>query len=344
MHSLIRIMCTKPKLYFSYNSFPSRKVLMYLYEKEGNFESYVIDVDEGENFCSWYLTINPRGEVPSLVLDNKYILGSEDILEYVEDCGLGSKSLLLSEIDKEDYKLLCLLNGLLALPIEALTFGAAYFPHRRSNDISPFDALTQKKKIIKYAQHTPKMLREASASNRGTPSEAILLAMSLECSARMSKYSIEDEHKKVIRQFQSILDDIEDQLLYNCISISVKVPMLEEEDKNLFTYINGKSFSVIDCVLSVVLHQLDELGYSDLMPSERPSLSYWWRNAKERKSFSKSIAKPTLNFQLLKRKMYRHRFTITAALGLTAVFVFSYVYTKRTYIQPRVTNCIVHNK
>ena len=160
----------------------------------------------------------------------------------------------------------------------------------------------------------------------------------------MSKYSIEDEHKKVLRQFQSILDAIEDQLLYNCISISVKVQMLEEEDKHLFTYINGKTFSVIDCVLSVVLLQLDELGYSDVMLLERPALSYWWRNAKERKSFVKCTSKPTLNFQLLKRRMYRHRFIITAALGLSAVFVFSYAYTKRAYIQPRVTNCVVHNK
>ena len=337
-------MCSTPRLYFSYDSFPSQKVLMYLYEKEIHFESYVIDVDQGENFSSWYLKINPRGEVPSLMLDNKYILGSEDILEYIENCGLGTKSILLSEIDKENCELLSLLDGLSALPIEALTFSAAYFPHHRSNDNHPFDALTHRKKMIKYAQNTPQILREASDTNRGTPSEAILLAMSLECSARMSKYSIEDEHKKVLRQFQSILDDIEEQLLYNCISISANVRMLGEEDKGLFTYINGESFSVIDCVLSVVLLQLDELGYSDLMLSERPSLSYWWRNAKERKSVVKSTAKQTLNFQLLKRRMYRHRFIITAALGLSAVFVFSYVYTKRTYIQPRVTKCIIHNR
>ena len=337
-------MCTDPRLYFSYDSFPSQKVLMYLYEKEVNFESYVIDVDEGENFSSWYLKIHPRGEVPSLMVDNKYILGSEDILEYVEDRGIGSKSLLLSEIDKENCELLSLLDGLSALPIEALTFSAAYFPHHRSNDIPPFDELAHGKKIIKYAQNTPQILREASDRNRGTPSEAILLAMSMECSARMSKYSIEDEHKKVLRQFQSILDDIEEQLLYKCISISVKVQMLEEEDIELLMYVNGKSFSVIDCVLSVVLFKLDKLGYSELMLSERPSLSYWWRKTKERKSFIKSTTKPTLNFQLLKQKMHRHRFAITAALGFTAVFVFSCMYTKRLYIQPRFTKCIIHNK
>ena len=337
-------MCTEPRLYFSYDSFPSQKVLMYLYEKEIHFESYVIDVDQGENFSSWYLKINPRGEVPSLMLDNKYILGSEDILEYIENCGLGAKSLLLSESDKEDCKLSCLLDGLSALPIEGLAFGTAYFPHHRTNDIPPFDALKHRKKIIKYAQNTPQILREASDTNRGTPSEAILLAMSMECSARMSKYSIEDEHKKVLRQFQSILDDIEDQLLYNCISMSVNVQMIEEEDKELLTYVNGQFFSVIDCVLSVVLFKLDELGYSDLMLSERPSLSYWWQNAKERKSFVKSTAKPTLNFQLLKRRMYRHRFIITATLGFTAVFVLSCMYLKRLYIQPRLTKCIIHNK
>ena len=337
-------MCSTPKLYFAYDSFPSQKVLMYLYEKEVNFESYVIDVNEGENFCSWYLRINPRGEVPSLVVDYKYVLGSEEILEYVEDRGLGSKSLLLSNIDKENCKLSCLLDGLSALSIEALTLGTAYFPHHRTNDIPPSDALTHRKKMIKYAQNRPTILREASDSNRGTPSEAILLAMSMKCSARMSKYSIEDEHKKVLRQFQSILDDIEEQLLYNCISISAKVQMVEQEDRDLLTYINGQSFSAIDCVLSIVLFQLDWLGYSDLMLSDRPSLSYWWRNAKERKSFIKSTAKPTLTFQLLKRRIYRHRFAITATLGFTAVFVFSCMYLKRLYIQPRLTKCIIHNK
>ena len=53
---------------------------MFLNEKEVEFDGQVINLPGGETQSSWFLEINPRGEVPSLKIDGKIINGSDNIL------------------------------------------------------------------------------------------------------------------------------------------------------------------------------------------------------------------------------------------------------------------------
>jgi len=44
------------------------------------WESHLIDLPKGENFTPWYLGINPRGLVPTMVLDGEVHIESNDIM------------------------------------------------------------------------------------------------------------------------------------------------------------------------------------------------------------------------------------------------------------------------
>ena len=321
----------KPKLYFSYDSFHSQKVLLYFYEKEVQFDNYVIDLENGENYSSWYLQINPRGEVPTLVVEDKYILGSDEIIEYVKEHELGIKS-LIANVTKET-KIKCIMNKLSELPIEALTFGTAYFPQYRTSDISPFSSKSYRDNMIHINDTLCEMLRRVSKNNAGTPVEAILLAKAIECNTRLTNYGKVEEHKRVIKQFTSILDEVEDHLAYSLV--------FEGNNECALMYIDGKKFTDVDCLLAIVLNRLDWLGYSSFMGSKRPSLSMWWQNVKQRQSFQKSTNIPLLNLQILRRKLYGNKFKISAVLGILAAFAFTYKYMNHGRSTKTVTKFII---
>lgn len=64
---------------------------MALYEKNVDFEPLIVDITKGEQYSSWFLDINPRGEIPVLKVKEAVIPDSArilDFLEYYLDSGL----------------------------------------------------------------------------------------------------------------------------------------------------------------------------------------------------------------------------------------------------------------
>lgn len=57
---------------------------MALYEKNVEFEPLTVDITKGEQYSSWFLEINPRGEIPVLKVNNETIPDSARILDYLE--------------------------------------------------------------------------------------------------------------------------------------------------------------------------------------------------------------------------------------------------------------------
>ena len=62
----------------------SQKLRIFLNLKEIDWISHHIDLTKNEQFDSWYLGINPRGLVPTLVHDGDVHIESNDIMQYVE--------------------------------------------------------------------------------------------------------------------------------------------------------------------------------------------------------------------------------------------------------------------
>ena len=79
-------------------------------------------------------------------------------------------------------------------------------------------------------------LCKKSVENEGTPAEVLLLAKAIECEGNLVKYSNEGEHRKVLLQFQTALDDIEDKLASHFLFGPDKetpppVPYFQEDQK-----------------------------------------------------------------------------------------------------------------
>ena len=62
----------------------SQKLRIFLNLKGVNWESHVVNLSTNENISDWYLGINPRGLVPTLVHDGAVHIESNDIITYLE--------------------------------------------------------------------------------------------------------------------------------------------------------------------------------------------------------------------------------------------------------------------
>lgn len=63
----------------------AQKVRIVLAEKALSWKAHPIDLPNKENLQDWYLKLNPLGVVPTLVHDEKAIIESSVICEYLED-------------------------------------------------------------------------------------------------------------------------------------------------------------------------------------------------------------------------------------------------------------------
>ena len=323
----------KSVLYISNQSFNSQKVLMYFYEKGIDFEIFILDAEYGENYSSWYLRINPRGELPTLEIDDKFVFGSDEILDFVEEKGFGRKTLLSSA---KDFKLDSIKTKVLDISIEQLTFGTAYFPQYRTHNIPPLNSETFRSRMINYINNRSERLRLISKKNAGTPAEAILLAKAMENAVKAKRYFDPVEHQKVLTQVQTVLEEIENHLSNNFFN--------QEEKKFSIMFLNGQNLTKVDCLLAIVLHQIERLGYNDYITKEKPMLSRWWNMMKNQESFKKSTKNPLINISVLKQKIVENKFTIITVLGLFAAFAFGYFYRTHRNETQTMTRFIILEK
>ena len=127
---------TKPALYHFYTSFFSQKAKMFLHEKGIEFEGRVVNLMSNETQSSWFLQINPRGEVPALKNGDDIVNGSDKILAYIEEKNLGKRNLRPTDPDLLS-KLNYFYDKLEAIEVDAMTYGTAFHPHIRKNKKAP---------------------------------------------------------------------------------------------------------------------------------------------------------------------------------------------------------------
>ena len=71
-------------LFHFWGSSCSQKTRICLNLKDIHWNSHVIDLGKGENYTDYYLGINPRGLVPTLVLDGEVYIESNDIITLID--------------------------------------------------------------------------------------------------------------------------------------------------------------------------------------------------------------------------------------------------------------------
>jgi len=259
---------------------------MFLYEKEIEFEGHVVNLMAGETQSTWYLKINPRGEVPSMQFGEEIINGSDEILEYLENNKLGKRSLFPTDQDQLS-KHRQLWDKLSPISIDVITFGTAFFPEIRTVKKFPI-----KWPMIEFMKHQvlnrSEGLRKKAAENAGTTAENVLLAKAEEHDKRIYLFTKEDEHKRIHQEVKDVLDEVEKELA------------LHEDVEWLIR----DSFLAADCLLAILINRLDFLGYVDYMTADtRPMLAAWWNRVKDRKSLSMLMEiQPNIPLYMLKSK------------------------------------------
>ncbi len=79
------------KLYHGTTSVCSAKVRIGLAECGLDWTGQILDLGKGEQTADWYLELNPKGVVPTLVNDGLEVVESSVILEYVDALGAGTR-------------------------------------------------------------------------------------------------------------------------------------------------------------------------------------------------------------------------------------------------------------
>ena len=79
------------KLYHAHTSICSQKVRLALAEKGVAWQSQLMDLSTGEQLDPWYIQLNPRGVVPTLIDGDRVVIDSLTIMHYIENNFLGPK-------------------------------------------------------------------------------------------------------------------------------------------------------------------------------------------------------------------------------------------------------------
>lgn len=107
---------------------------MALYEKNITFTAYEVDVLNGEQYTSWFLDLNPKGEVPVLQDGLLIIPESSQILNYLETNYSDGTNIKLIPRDKGEKvveRIIFFSKLINRVPIGAISLGS--FIHEEFN-------------------------------------------------------------------------------------------------------------------------------------------------------------------------------------------------------------------
>ncbi|MBT5202376.1 MAG: glutathione S-transferase family protein [Gammaproteobacteria bacterium] len=95
------------QLYHNAVSTCSQKVRMVIHEKGLMVEDHLIDLQKGEQFSEDYVRLNPNAVVPTLIDDNKVMIESTLINEYLDDAYPEKNLKPESEVERYLMRLIC---------------------------------------------------------------------------------------------------------------------------------------------------------------------------------------------------------------------------------------------
>ena len=280
----------KPILYYFYTSYYSQKVLMLLKESGLDYDGRIVNMQGQETQSSWFLEMNPKGEVPVLKVGEKIVNGSDNIMNYLEEEKLGTKSLFpkdSSSAKKHQYWV----SKLETLPIAPLSYGIAYNPHLRKVQKGPIKGILLSK-MRNFMDNRSSNLRKKAAENSGTLAESVLLTKAAKHDQEYHLFSSEVEYKRMLKELTDMLDEIE-------------VELISQSDKK---WLFGDMFTAADCILAVSLNRLHWIGHEDYVINEkRPQITRYWNDLQSRESFVESTTFPSLTLYMLKDTIRKNK-------------------------------------
>lgn len=262
-------------LYFHPYSYYSQKVLLALHEKQIEFTPYVIDVSNGEQFASWFLNLNPKGEVPVLQDGCFIIPDSAHIIGYLENKYSKGKQRRLIPTDissKEFQKIRFYQRTLKRIPIGAISLGSFIHEDLNLNPKPPFIGPIRKT-CLETNEKVNRILKTCANQN------------DVNSGSLFKKVEFQEKRREIISDrvaYQKLLDALETVLRY-----------IENDLKNNSRqkWLCSDELSIADITLGLMLHRLYSLGFEDYFwtNGKMPYLENYFQNFKSRESFQKSV-------------------------------------------------------
>ena len=227
----------------------SQKTRIFLNLKDIAWESHIIDLSEQEQFSPWYLGINPRGLVPTLVLNGVVHIESNDIIQLL-DRAFPEKRLIPDGFEDQVSELL------------------------RHEDDLHLDLRTLSFRFTKPAGKAPKSaedLKNYRAGGSGTVE---------------GRKDLNKEHE--IEFWEKVLyEGITDEAVR--ISAERFHEALTEQDEKLAVnrFLLGASLSVLDIAWFVYVNRLVRCGYP--LEKLHSNVNAWFRLLRDRPEFANEI-------------------------------------------------------
>ncbi len=240
----------------------SQKTRIFLSEKGVEWESHPVDLATHENFTDWYLGINPRGLVPTLVHDGDVHIESNDIMRYVDETFAGPKLFPQDEEALAYVTRSATAEDDLHLHLRALTFRYR----------APTETLRKDPQALE--------VYEKAGSGQVAGHADARKAVEIEFWRKMAIDGIPTE--------QAIT------------AVAAFEPHFSELNARLgeHEWLMPGGFSVLDIIWWISVHRVRSLGY----PLERfPELAGWYATLAERPHFLKEVAVPPERAETVKR-------------------------------------------
>jgi len=231
----------------------SQKLRIFLNLKGIEWQSHVVDMQSKQNLTPWYLGINPRGLLPTLVHDGAVHIESNDILIYLEHIfpeprliPLGMEDKMAQLLRHEDE---------LHLDLRTLSFKFVFAPPGPPKS---------EEDLIRY-----------STSGSGT--------------VQGKRDAAKDEQVAFWQQFISgggISDDVARQSVerFHTALADLERPLADRP------YLLGTNLTVLDIAWFIYANRLLLAGYP--MMRLHPQLAQWFQRMYQRPEFAKEVALP----------------------------------------------------
>ena len=231
----------------------SQKTRIFLTEKGVEWESHPLNLPTHENFTDWYLGINPRGLVPTLVHDGDVHIESNDIMRYIDEAFDGPDLLPQDEASLAYILQSAQYEDDLHLSVRSLTF----------RYMAPNELLRKDPDALDVYE-------KAGSGKVG---------------------GVADTHKAVEVEFwrKMAVDGI--PVEQAIAAVAAFEPHFTELNERLgkHEWLMPDGFSMLDIIWWISVYRLKFLGY----PMERfPDLDAWYHTLAERPHFMKEVAMP----------------------------------------------------
>jgi glutathione S-transferase len=230
----------------------SQKTRIFFNLKGIAWESHEVDLSKNEHYSPWYLGINPRGLVPTLVLDGRVHIESNDIIQLIE---------------QEFPEIRLIPQGLESQMSELL----------RHEDDLHLDLRTLSFRFIQpkgKASRSPEDIKNYREGGTGTV-----------------QGKKDPDREREITFWETVArDGITDQAVQ--ISVKRFRVALSELDDRLSSnpFLFGKSLSVLDIAWFVYANRLLRCGYP--LERLHPQVNTWFRSLRDRPEFAREIVVP----------------------------------------------------